>query len=397
MKFLDQCKIFLASGAGGNGCLSFRREKYVEFGGPDGGNGGRGGHVYIEAVDNLNTLIDYRYQQHFKAQRGHHGMGRNRTGAKGEDIVLKVPVGTQIYDEQYEHLLADLTEVGQTVIMLEGGRGGLGNTAFKSSTNQAPRKTIPGGDAQEMWIWLRLKLLADVGLVGLPNAGKSTFLSAVSRAEPKIADYPFTTLTPQLGVVYVDGKEFVIADIPGLIAGAHEGHGLGTRFLGHIERCGVLLHLIDATGEDIVDAYKTVQEELCAYGSGLERKKQIIGLNKCDALDEELIAMLTEELQQVTEDPILPLSGVSGFGVEQVLRALWGEVEHFRDHEEKAARLSGGAGVPDDIYYDGDNSPATENTIENSEAVAANSDNDSDNDGHEDDIHTDRDQNWSPL
>ncbi|WP_321395151.1 GTPase ObgE [Emcibacter sp.] len=331
MQFLDQCKIYTRSGAGGQGCVSFRREKFVEFGGPNGGNGGRGGHIIVEAVEGLNTLIDYRYKQHFKAQRGGHGMGQNRTGAQGKDLVLKVPVGTQIFDENHDVMLADLTEPGQVVMLLEGGRGGVGNAAFKSSVNQAPRKSTPGGPAEEMWIWLQLKLMADVGLVGLPNAGKSTFLAATSRAKPKIGDYPFTTLKPQLGVVHVDDREFVIADIPGLIEGAHEGHGLGDRFLGHVERCATLLHLIDGTGEDVVDAYQTVRHELEAYGEGLDRKKEIIGLNKCDALDQELIDMLTDELRQVTDSPIMPLSGVSGKGVGKVLRALLKNVDEARE------------------------------------------------------------------
>lgn len=334
MKFLDQCKIYIKSGGGGDGCLSFRREKCVAYGGPDGGNGGRGGHVLIEAVDGLNTLIDYRYQQHFKAGRGGHGMGKNRTGSKGDDASLKVPVGTQIFDEEYGTLLADLTEVGQTVMMLEGGKPGAGNTTFKSSTNQAPRRTSPGGPSEEMWVWLRLKLMADAGLVGLPNAGKSTFLSAVTRAKPKIADYPFTTLKPQLGVVLANEREFVLADIPGLIEGAHEGHGLGDRFLGHIERCGTFLHMIDATGEDVVKAYKTIRNELKSYGNGLAEKKEIIGLNKCDALDDELIKMISDELGQVTDSPIIPLSGVSGFGVNEMLKALLANIDLERKAEK---------------------------------------------------------------
>ncbi len=334
MKFLDQSKIHIKSGAGGDGCLSFRREKCVEFGGPDGGNGGRGGHVLIEAVGGLNTLIDYRYRQHFKGGRGGHGMGKNRTGAKGRDVYLQVPVGTQIFDEDYGVMLADLTEEGQVVMMLEGGHPGTGNAAFKSSVNQAPRRTTPGGPAEEMWIWLRLKLMADAGLVGLPNAGKSTFLSAVSRARPKIADYPFTTLKPQLGVVHVDQREFVIADIPGLIEGAHEGHGLGDRFLGHIERCATILHMIDATGEDIVAAYKTIRHELESYGGGLCEKPEVIGLNKCDALDEELIEMLSAELRAVTDSPIIPLSAVTRFGVSDMLRALLKNIDRARAAEQ---------------------------------------------------------------
>ncbi len=335
MKFLDQCKTYIKSGAGGVGCLSFRREKSVEFGGPDGGNGGRGGHIIIEAVEGLNTLIDYRYKQHFKAGRGMHGMGQNRTGAKGDDVILKVPVGTQIFDENNDVMLADLTEAGQSVLMLEGGKGGRGNASFKTSVNQAPRQTTSGGPAEEMWIWMQLKLMADTGLVGLPNAGKSTFLSAASRAKPKIADYPFTTLKPQLGVVYVDNKEFVIADIPGLIEGAHEGLGLGDRFLGHIERCATILHVIDATGDDVVDAYETVRHELQEYGEGLSEKKEIIALNKIDALDDELVKMLTDELKTVTDAPILPMSGVTGQGVTEVLRALLENVEAVRMKEKE--------------------------------------------------------------
>jgi len=342
MKFLDQCKIYIKSGGGGDGCLSFRREKCVEYGGPDGGNGGRGGHVLIEAVNGLNTLIDYRYRQHFKAGRGGHGMGKNRTGGKGADSYLKVPVGTQLFDEDYGVMLADLTEEGQVVMMLEGGHPGTGNAAFKSSVNQSPRRTTPGGPAEEMWIWLRLKLMADAGLVGLPNAGKSTFLAAISRAKPKIADYPFTTLKPQLGVVHVDQREFVVADIPGLIEGAHEGHGLGDRFLGHIERCATILHMIDATGDDVVKAYKTIRHELESYGGGLSEKPEVIGLNKCDALDEELIKMLSDELSSVTKSPIVPISAVTHYGVPLMLRALLKNIDDARNAEnaprEKADR-----------------------------------------------------------
>ncbi|MGY8983426.1 MAG: GTPase ObgE [Sphingomonadales bacterium] len=337
MKFLDQCKTYIKSGAGGVGCLSFRREKSVEFGGPDGGSGGMGGHIIIEAVEGLNTLIDYRYKQHFKASRGMHGMGQNRTGAKGQDIIMSVPVGTQIFDENNDVMLADLTDAGQTILMLEGGRGGRGNTSFKTSVNQAPRQTTQGGPAEEMWIWMQLKLMADTGLVGLPNAGKSTFLSAASRAKPKIADYPFTTLKPQLGVVYVDKKEFVIADIPGLIEGAHEGLGLGDRFLGHIERCSTILHVIDGTGEEIVEAYKTIRHELEQYGEGLAEKKEIIAINKIDALDEELVKMLVNELSQVTSSPIMPISGVTGEGITEMLRALLENVESVR-HTERVVQ-----------------------------------------------------------
>src|ERR687897_564219 len=296
MKFLDQAKVYIRSGDGGLGSVSFRREKFIEFGGPDGGDGGRGGDVWIERVDGLNTLIDYRYRQHFKAKKGVHGMGRNRAGAKGDDVVLTVPVGTQIYAEDGDTLLADLTEVGQRVRLLRGGNGGFGNLHFTTSTNRAPRRANPGQEGQENWIWLRLKLIADAGLIGLPNAGKSTLLAAVTRAKPKIADYPFTTLHPQLGVVHVDEKEFVVADIPGLIEGAHEGAGLGTRFLGHVERCGVLIHLVDGTQDDVADAYKTIRAELKSYSPVLAQKPEILCLNKCDALSEEDITEKTKAL-----------------------------------------------------------------------------------------------------
>ncbi|MGB0681463.1 MAG: GTPase ObgE [Magnetovibrionaceae bacterium] len=322
MKFLDEAKIFIKSGDGGNGCLSFRREKYVEFGGPDGGDGGRGGDVIAECVEGLNTLIDYRYQQHFKCKRGGDGMGKNRTGKSGEDMIIKVPVGTQILDEEKRFVLWDLTEPGMRVVLAEGGGGGLGNAHYKSSTNQAPRRSDPGRPGEERWIWLRLKLIADAGLVGLPNAGKSTFLAACSRAKPKIADYPFTTLHPNLGVVYVDQTEFVLADIPGLIEGASEGAGIGTRFLGHIERCRVLLHLIDGTQEDVAGAYETVRQELGAYGHGLLGKSEILALNKCDALTEEELVERRDALAEAAGKPVLTLSGVSGDGVDEVLRAL---------------------------------------------------------------------------
>ena len=284
MKFLDEAKVYIRSGDGGNGCVAFRREKYIEFGGPSGGNGGRGGDVIIEVADGLNTLIDYRYQQHFKAPKGTNGMGKDRHGANGKSIVLKVPVGTQIFDEDRETLIHDFTNLGEQFVLAEGGNGGFGNAHFKSSTNRAPRNANPGQEGEERWIWLRLKLIADAGLVGLPNAGKSTFLSVVSAAKPKIADYPFTTLHPQLGVVNSDGREFVLADIPGLIEGAHEGAGLGDRFLGHVERCRVLLHLVDATCEHAGKAYKTVRTELDAYEGNLADKIEIVALNKIDAV-----------------------------------------------------------------------------------------------------------------
>ena len=321
MKFLDEAKIHVASGAGGAGAVSFRREKFIEFGGPDGGDGGRGGSVIVECVDGLNTLIDYRYQQHFKAKSGGHGMGKNRSGAKGADALLKVPVGTQVLDED-DNVLADLTEVGQRIVLLEGGNGGFGNTHFKSSINRAPRRANPGQPAQERTIRLRLKLIADAGLIGLPNAGKSTFLAAVSAAKPKIADYPFTTLHPQLGVVRVDQREFVIADIPGLIEGAHEGAGLGDRFLGHVERTGALLHLVDATGEDAAAAWKTVRQELNAYGHGLAERPEILALTKIDALTPEAIAEQKKKLKRASQQEPLLLSSHSGEGVETVLRTL---------------------------------------------------------------------------
>lgn len=330
MKFLDTAKVYVRSGNGGAGCVSFRREAHVEFGGPDGGDGGRGGDVIVEAVDGLNTLIDFRYQQHFKAKTGGHGMGKNRFGAAGEDITLQVPIGTQIFDDEHDFLLADLTRVGQRVILLQGGQGGRGNTRFKSSTNQAPRRADTGGEGEERWVRLRLKLIADAGLVGLPNAGKSTFLSAVSRAKPKVADYPFTTLTPALGVVYIDQTEFVIADIPGLIEGAHRGAGLGDRFLGHVERCGALLHLIDCTEDDIVGAWLTVRSELAAYGGSLEEKREILALNKIDAIPEEFINEKRSELEIATGAEVHVTSGLSGAGIEDVLRKMKITVEAER-------------------------------------------------------------------
>jgi GTP-binding protein len=322
MKFLDEAKVYIASGAGGNGCVSFRREKFIEFGGPNGGDGGRGGDVVVEAVTGLNTLVDYRYQQHFKAQRGGNGMGKDRAGANGKDVVLKVPVGTQVYEEDGETLLADLTEVGQRVTIAEGGNGGFGNAHFKSSTNRAPRHANPGQPGEEHTIRLRLKLIADAGLIGLPNAGKSTFLAAVSAAKPKIADYPFTTLHPQLGVVEVDGREFVLADLPGLIEGAHEGTGLGDRFLGHTERCRVLLHLIDGTSDDAGEAYKIVRGELEAYGHGLINKPEIVALSKSDALTKDAIKTQAGRLKKACKKTPLVLSAQSGDGVQEALRAL---------------------------------------------------------------------------
>jgi len=335
MKFLDEAKIFIKSGDGGAGCVSFRREKFIEFGGPDGGNGGRGGDIVFEAVSNLNTLIDFRYHQHFKASKGDHGRGANRTGAAGKSLIIKVPVGTQILAEDRETLICDLKEEGQRILLLKGGDGGFGNEHFKSSTNQAPRKATPGWPGEEMWIWLRLKLIADVGLVGLPNAGKSTFLSIVSRAKPKIADYPFTTLVPNLGVVYVHHKEFVVADVPGLIEGAHEGIGLGTRFLGHVERCKVILHLVDGTNEDVVGGYKTIRRELELYGHGLATKPEILALNKCDALTEEMIEEKLNLLQKAAKKEVFTLSSISHFGLHRILDQLQKYV--FPSQEEESS------------------------------------------------------------
>jgi len=327
MKFLDQAKVYVKSGDGGDGCMSFRREKYIALGGPDGGNGGRGGDVILECVEGLNTLIDYRYQQHFKAGRGHHGMGKDRTGGQGDAAVLKLPQGTQVLSEDKETVLADLTEVGQRLVLLQGGDAGHGNAHFKSSTNRAPRRTDPGYPGEELWVWLRLKLIADVGLVGLPNAGKSTFISAVSRARPKIGDYPFTTLHPNLGMVRRDSGELVIADIPGLIEGANDGHGLGTRFLGHVERCGALLHLIDGTVEDVVENYKIVRKELDAYGPVLQDKTEIVALNKGDAMLEEDIVKKKKKLEKTINAPVYVISGVAGTGIEDMTNLLFDEVE----------------------------------------------------------------------
>jgi GTP-binding protein len=333
MKFLDQAKVYIRSGDGGAGCVSFRREKFIEFGGPNGGDGGRGGDVVVECVDGLNTLIDYRYQQHFKAKAGGNGMGANRSGASASDVTLKVPVGTQVFDQDNETLLADLTEVGQSTVLAKGGNGGFGNAHFKSSTNRAPRNANPGLSGEERTIWLRLKLIADAGLVGLPNAGKSTFLAAVSAAKPKIADYPFTTLHPQLGVVSVDSREFVLADIPGLIEGAHEGAGLGDRFLGHVERCRVLLHLVDGTGEHAGESYKTVRAELEAYGHELVDKPEIVALNKADALTPEQLKQQTARLKRAAKKTPLVISGVTGQGVTEALRALVKVIDQSSAHE----------------------------------------------------------------
>jgi GTP-binding protein len=327
MKFLDQCKIFVRSGNGGGGAVSFRREKYIEYGGPDGGDGGKGGDVWIEAVDGLNTLIDFRYHQHFKAETGIHGMGRNRHGANGADSVLKVPVGTQVLEEDKETLIIDMDAAGQRYLLAKGGNGGWGNDRFKGPVNQAPHYANPGQEGEERWIWLRLKLIADVGLAGLPNAGKSTFLAAASAAKPKIADYPFTTLAPNLGIVDLSPEErFVLADIPGLIEGASEGAGLGVRFLGHVERTAVLIHMIDSTQTDVVEAWTTVRRELEAYGEELGDKVEIIALNKIDALDESTVEMQREALAEASGAPVRLISAVSGQGVKEILREAYGLV-----------------------------------------------------------------------
>jgi GTPase len=331
MKFLDEAKVYIQSGAGGNGCVAFRREKFIEFGGPSGGDGGKGGDVVAQAVEGLNTLIDYRYQQHFKAKPGGGGMGKDRHGANGGDIVLKVPAGTQIYEEDGETLLADLDKPGERVVLARGGNGGFGNAHFKSSTNRAPRHANPGQPGEERIIRLRLKLIADAGLIGLPNAGKSTFLAAVSAAKPKIADYPFTTLHPQLGVVAVDEREFVLADIPGLIEGAHEGAGLGDRFLGHVERCRVLLHLIDGTLEDCGEAYATVRAELQAYGHDLTDKPEILALTKADALTPEKITLQVKAIKRAAKKTPLVLSAHSRKGVPEALRALLTVIDEARE------------------------------------------------------------------
>ena len=322
MKFLDEAKIFIKAGDGGNGACSFRHEKFIEFGGPDGGDGGKGGDVVFEAVQNLNTLIDFRYQQHFKAARGTNGMGRCKTGPSGEDLVIKVPVGTEIVAEDKETVLADLMHEGETYIAARGGQGGRGNDSFKSSTNQAPERADPGEPGEEVWVWLRLKLIADVGLVGLPNAGKSTLLTALTRARPKIADYPFTTLHPNLGVASIDGREILIADIPGLIEGASEGMGLGTHFLKHVERCGALIHLIDGTAENVADAYRTIREELKRYGHGLAGKREIVALNKIDSLTPEEIQKKKAALEKESGAEVYAISGVAHTGVTELMRAV---------------------------------------------------------------------------
>ncbi len=321
MKFLDEAKIYIKAGDGGNGACSFRREKFIEFGGPDGGNGGNGGDVVLLAVANLNTLIDFRYQQHFKAMRGVNGSGRNCTGAGGDDLIIKVPVGTQIIANDKETLIIDMIEEGQTFTLAHGGHGGRGNQSYKSSTNQAPYQADEGTPGEELWVWLQLKIIADVGMLGLPNAGKSTFLSRVSRAKPKIADYPFTTLYPNLGVAYIDDSELLIADIPGLIEGASDGVGLGTHFLKHVERCKALIHLIDGTAQDVVAPYKMIMAELEKYSPILADKEQVVVLNKIDALTDDEIDKKTKKLQKATKNTVITMSGVSGKGVEAVLRA----------------------------------------------------------------------------
>ena len=337
MKFLDTAKIYAKSGAGGNGCVSFRREKFIEFGGPNGGDGGRGGDVWAEAVENLNTLIDYRFQQHVTAKNGGHGMGKEMSGARGSDAVIKVPVGTQIYEEDNETLIADLDRPGARALLLQGGNGGFGNAHFKTSTNQAPRRANPGQPSEEKTLWLRLKLIADVGLIGLPNAGKSTFLARVSAAKPKIADYPFTTLHPQLGMVRAKGVDFVVADLPGLIEGAHEGAGLGVKFLGHAERTSVVLHLIDGTEAAVVRAYRTIRKELASYGHGLADKPEIIALNKSDAVTKPMLSRKKAALEKASGAKVFVMSGVSGEGVDDVLGALARQVEKSRLKARPAA------------------------------------------------------------
>jgi GTP-binding protein len=322
MHFLDQAKIFIRSGAGGPGAVSFRREKFVEYGGPDGGDGGKGGDIIFEAVEGLNTLIDFRYTQHFKAPRGKGGAGRNQTGAGGRDLVVRVPVGTQVLDDDKENVLADMTEVGQRIVLLKGGDGGRGNASYKSSTNRAPRQHGTGWPGEELWVWLRLKLIADAGLVGLPNAGKSTFLNAVSNAKAKVGDYPFTTLHPKLGVVRHKGVDFVLADIPGLIEGAAEGAGVGDRFLGHVERTRILVHLVDANVEDVAAAWRTVRGELEAYGAGLADKVELIALNKADTIDDELAEALAAELADESGARAFIVSGATGAGVDAILDAI---------------------------------------------------------------------------
>jgi GTP-binding protein len=339
MKFLDQAKIYIASGHGGPGSISFRREAHVPFGGPDGGNGGRGGDIIAECTDGLNTLIDFRYQQHFKARPGEGGKGRDRSGISGKDLILRLPLGTQILDETNNFILADMTEIGQRVTLAKGGEGGKGNAFFKTSTNQAPRKSQPGGPLEEKWVWLRLKLIADIGLVGLPNAGKSTLLSRITAAKPKIADYPFTTLHPNLGVVNQDNKEFVVADIPGLIEGAHEGHGLGHRFLGHVERCKGLIHLIDITSKDITNDYSTIFNEIKAYDENLSKKKQIIVLNKIDAVDIDTIELAKKKLKKLGIKKVICISAVSGENITSLIREAQDLIVSMSESEDNSNQL----------------------------------------------------------
>lgn len=340
MKFLDQAKIYIKAGDGGKGCISFRREKYIEFGGPNGGDGGDGGSVYFEAVENLNTLIDFRYQQHFKAQKGQQGMGSEMTGYKGEDLIIKVPVGTEIVAEDGETVIADMVKAGERFLIAKGGKGGLGNTRFKSSTNQAPRIAGPGTPGEELWVWLRLKIIADVGLVGLPNAGKSTFLSAVTAARPKIASYPFTTMHPHLGVAWINEKEMVLADIPGLIEGAHEGVGLGDRFLKHVERCSVFLHLLDGTSDDVVQDYLTIRKELELYNEKLKHKPEVIALNKCDALSEEEVKEKLSELDAITTNPIFAISAVAKEGVNECLNEVDKYITRVRKEKQNKDNIN---------------------------------------------------------
>ncbi|AKH42373.1 GTP-binding protein [Altererythrobacter atlanticus] len=351
MHFLDQAKIYLRSGAGGPGAVSFRREKYIEYGGPDGGNGGKGGDIVFVAVPGLNTLIDFRYSQHFKAKRGDHGMGKDRTGKGAPDLVIEVPVGTQVLDETREHVLADFTEVGQRVVLLEGGIGGRGNASYKTATNRAPRQHQPGMPGEEMWVWLRLKLLADVGLVGLPNAGKSTFINQVTNTKAKVGDYAFTTLVPKLGVVRHKGREFVLADIPGLIEGAADGAGIGDRFLGHIERCRVLIHLIDISGQDPAEAMQVVERELEAYGEGLADKPRLIALNKIDLADAELADGFAQELKDAGAAEVFAISGATGAGIEQLLDAVLAHLP------ARTSTETPGAGEEEDGEAEGEWSP----------------------------------------
>ncbi len=346
MHFLDQAKIYIRAGSGGQGAVSFRREMYVEYGGPDGGNGGKGGDIIFEAVPGLNTLIDFRYTQHFKAPRGGGGAGKNRTGAGGRDLVIKVPIGTQVLDDDRETVLLDLTEAGQQIVLLEGGMGGRGNASYKTSTNRAPRQHQPGITGEELWVWLRLKLLADTGLVGLPNAGKSTFINKITNTKAKVGAYAFTTLRPQLGVVRHRNREFVLADIPGLIAGAAEGAGVGDRFLGHIERCRVLIHLIDANGSDPVEAMEIVEEELAAYGGGLDEKPRLIAHNKIDLIDAELVAAFSAELLAAGADQVFPISGATGAGMDELLDAVVGHLPAATSTERPAGEREEGEDIP---------------------------------------------------